>query len=406
VAGALASIGGLVPACGHGAGGPGAAPAAGAAPPGRGAGAEPGSDVKVSLAAGLPEEQGAAWLAYALVHAAGSTEQPRRDGYATEKEARATLAQTWSELRGKGAPADRYLDQLVAVQRAGWMREYVIATFAEPGWIIPADDVAALKLADFQRWAHAHIPDHRAVTLAGVEVAGAAAPPAPGATLPASEAINPAHVPCARTRATVAEALRRWTAEEAALAGKSQAVPLSTASGELLLAALDRAHTDGRFKGRGAALVSPRAVNVVFIAGFCAVEDGQPAAAEPLLRRAAALDPANANIRAELAHVLTAMKRLDDAEHEVDIGLGLATDHCHLGILWRKRGYLLFDRGKLVDAYAAYARSLEFDPGSDIPRKEMSLIVSELRRAGGYDAEALRHFEPHPMGDVRVTKCR
>ncbi len=74
-------------------------------------------------------------------------------------------------------------------------------------------------------------------------------------------------------------------------------------------------------------------------------------------------------------------------------------------MLWRKRAYILFDRGKLVDSYRAYARSLEFDPQSELARSEMNLIVTTLQRAGTYDEKVLAPLVAPASGKMHVTNC-
>jgi len=127
--------------------------------------------------------------------------------------------------------------------------------------------------------------------------------------------------------------------------------------------------------------------------------------AERLLRRAVALSPGNANVRSELAQTLILRKKLDEADAQLDLALDVSISSCHTAVLWRKRGYILFDRGKLVDSYRAYARSLEFDPKNAIALKEMQLIVNTLRAAGGFDEKALKSFTPPPPGKLTVTNC-
>ncbi|HVV50641.1 MAG TPA: tetratricopeptide repeat protein, partial [Polyangia bacterium] len=139
--------------------------------------------------------------------------------------------------------------------------------------------------------------------------------------------------------------------------------------------------------------------------GFCAVDRGDWTAAEAALRRAVDLAPANANVRGELVQTLIMEKRPDDADAQLDVALEVAGSACLQGMLWRKRGYILFDRGKLVDSYRAYARSLELDPGSELARGEMSLIVATLRQAGSYDEKVLAPLVAPASTKMRVTDC-
>ena len=176
--------------------------------------------------------------------------------------------------------------------------------------------------------------------------------------------------------------------------------------GPQLLPAFERLAGDARAQRAGVALVSPKVANTIFVAGFCAVERGALPDAERHLRRAVALSPGNANVRGELVQTLIVEKKLDEADAELDVALAVATSQCHIARLWRKRGYILFDRGKLVDSYHAYAHSLEYDPKSAIARSEMQLIVAQLRQAGSYDEKALQDLTPLPPGKLTVIDCR
>ena len=172
-----------------------------------------------------------------------------------------------------------------------------------------------------------------------------------------------------------------------------------------MLPALARMAGEPRARRDGVVITSPMVVEVLFDAGFCAVERGDLATADKMLRRAVALSPGNANVRGELVQTLIMQKRLDEADAELEIALALADSPCHAAMLWRKRGYILFDRGKLVDSYRAYARSLEFDPQSELAHSEMNLIVATLHRAGTYDEKVLAPLIVPGSGKLRVLNC-
>jgi hypothetical protein len=388
-AGALVTMVALSCSCAHGpAPGPAAPPVAG----------NKTTELAVDegLTNGSPEVL-AAWLEYGATLAAAQT-----DDYVAELAARTTLADSWKAHRKPGT-RDAYLDVLVAVREAGFMREYVAMLLARPGWTIPGAELAAMSLDRFEPWAHKNLAEHDAVTRVRFMMNGKSAAVVPGDKLPDADAIDPQRVPCAGSRAAVAAALRSWDEEERQL----RHVPLAVSAPEHWPPTLRWAVADPRAREQGVVLVSSKVALAAFVAGFCAVDAGAAAEAEPLLRHAVALSPGNPNVRGELVQTLIMLKRLDDADAELDAAVRLAgSSPCHLGMLWRKRGYILFDRGKLVDSYAAYAKSLEYDPGSEIPRKEMALIVSELRRSGGYDAKALKQYTPPPPGKLTVTRCR
>jgi tetratricopeptide (TPR) repeat protein len=398
-----------VSGCGHG-GGSGA-PAA-ARPQASGA---KGGTIQVS--AGLTDGPGAvaaAWLAFGASRAASSLEgdgptpkPPRLVGYALELKSRGDLAAVWKEQRAGGASSDPYLDLLARIHDAGRMREYVIAHFSQPGWTVPAADVAALDLPSFQRLAQAELAGRKPTLLNTTQVTFVPAGEsqgvrAPGDDLPGPAEIGPARVPCGRSEAAVVAGLRRWEAEERALAG----VPLAVSWREDLVAVLTRPPETLPLAQRGVTLVSPKVGLLFFVAGFCAAEARRPDQAERYMRRAVAVDPTNVDFRGELSFALIGLKRLDDAEREVDVGLSLASTDCDRAFFWRKRGYILIDRGNLAEAYRAYAESLKFDPISEIARKEMSLIVGQIRQKGGYDARTLKDYTPPPASDqMSVKQC-
>jgi hypothetical protein len=394
----LAMAGGAALGCGH-AGAPAPASA-----PGSGSGARAGNTELVleSDMQSRGQDVGAAWLIYGMALVAG-TEKPgaQPHDYAGEVEARSAIAEFWAPKRAEGAH-DPELDLLSDVRAAGFMSEYAIVFLARPGWVVPGPSVARLNLDGFRRWMPGHIPAHHTpATHAEVHVPGPP-PPVPGQSLPAPEELDPRRVPCPSLQPVVAAALHRWDEEESHLGQ----VPLSVSAADQLIPTFVLAARDARARRAGVVLIDPRVGNAAFVAGFCAVETGALDDAERLLRRAVALSPGNANARGELVQTLILQKRLDDADAQLDVALDAAVSACHAGVLWRKRGYILFERRKLVDSYHAYARSLEYEPGNAIALKEMALIVKTLRAAGGYDEKALKSFVPPPAGKLSVTECR
>jgi len=83
----------------------------------------------------------------------------------------------------------------------------------------------------------------------------------------------------------------------------------------------------------------------------------------------------------------------------------MAMDDCTKALFLRRKGFILFERGRLVDAYVAYQRSLTLDPGSEVARNETISLVAALKRAGQSDAPALRAVIP-PIQTVVGTGCR
>jgi len=157
---------------------------------------------------------------------------------------------------------------------------------------------------------------------------------------------------------------------------------------------------------RGAIWISDRVARLYEVAGFCGVEEQRLADAEAALRAGLSVRPAAVGMRSELSFVLTATRRPQDALTVVEEAMELGPNRCESARLWRKKGYVLFDLGRLVESYAAYARSLELQPGYQPAMAEMKLIVSELRRTGtALPEKMVPAYEPPPQGKTVTTAC-
>jgi len=364
-----------------------------------------GADGQIVVAADLGSpELIALWSAYGVALADAADRAGRAD-YAGEASARALLADRWKEVRAEKQLHDPYLDQLAQVRDAGFIGEYVLAYLAHPGWTVSGDELARLNAAAFKVWAATHLPGgHRALTAATVRLRGLLPASIPGGHLPTTTEINPAETPCANLQPAIDRAVADWDREARAL----PAVPLSIELAAQTLPSLDRLSRDPRARRDGVVFVSPAALEILFDAGFCAVDRSDWPTAEKMLRRAVELSPANANVRGELVQTLIMEKRPDEADGQLETALAFSDSPCQTAMLWRKRAYILFDRGKLVDSYRAYARSLEFDPQSELARTEMNLIVTTLQRAGTYDDKVLAPLiAPNGKmnGKMHVTSC-
>jgi tetratricopeptide (TPR) repeat protein len=388
--------------CGHTTVGPTPAGAPASSPAAASGGGD--SQIVVSADLGSPDLI-ALWSVYGVALADAAEKSGRAD-YAGEVSARALLADRWKELRAEKQLEkqlhDPYLDRLAEVREAGFIGEYVLAFLARPGWTLSGDELARLNAAAFKTWAATHLPkDHRAVTAATVRLRGLSPTPIPGSHLPSTTDINPAETPCANLQPAIDRAVADWDRE----AGALPSVALSIGLAEQMLPSLDRLSRDPRARRDGVILVSPAALEILFDAGFCAVDRGDWPTAERMLRRAVELSPANANVRGELVQTLIMEKRPDEADSQLETALAFSDSPCQTAMLWRKRAYILFDRGKLVDSYRAYARSLEFDPQSELARSEMNLIVTTLQRAGTYDEKVLAPLIAPANGKMHVINC-
>jgi tetratricopeptide (TPR) repeat protein len=386
--------------CGHTTAGPTPAGASAPSPAAASAAVAGDSQIVVSADLGSPDLI-ALWSVYGIALADAAEKLGRAD-YAGEASARALLADRWKELRAEKQLHDPYLDRLAEVRDAGFIGEYVLAYLARPGWTVSGDELARLNAAAFKTWAATHLAkDHRALTAVTVRLRGLPPAPIPGGHLPTTTELNPAETPCAHLQPAIDRAVADWDRE----AGALPSVALSIQLAEQTLPSLERLSRDPRARRDGVVFVSPSALEILFDAGFCAVDRQDWPTAEKMLRRAVDLSPASANVRGELVQTLIMQKRPDEADSQLEVALSFSDSPCQTAMLWRKRGYILFDRGKLVDSYRAYAHSLEFDPQSELARTEMNLIVTTLQRAGTYDDKALAPLIAPPNGKLHVTSC-
>ncbi len=382
-----------------------AAPPPAAAPPAADKGGANG-DVYVSTDVGPPEII-ALWASYGVALATAA-DRLGHDDFAAELEARTFLADSWKKGRASSSASDPYLDTLAAVRDAGFMSEYVLAFLTREGWTVSGSDLAKLDIAGFTAWAAAHLPrSHEAVTRVKVVLKAPTRPTVvPGLDLVHRGEIDPQHKDCAYLRPVVDRAAADWFREAHALA----AVPLSVTTRAQVLPSLKELAADPRARREGVVFVSSIVLQVIFRAGFCEVDRGAWADAERLLREAVAVSPASTDARSELVQALIMQQKLDAADAELERAIATSDSVCQTAILWRKRGYILFDRRKLVDSYRAYAKSLELDPQSELARGEMQLIVKLLHQTGTYDDKQLGQALGPPgemvvPGKMSVANC-
>lgn len=126
---------------------------------------------------GKSEQVTAAWLGYAMARATWISEQvevkaidPATYKRVCEEEVagRDSLATIWAELKEKdGALSDPYLDQLLKVQAAGFLREYVWVNLRLTTWTV---EPANLKQAAYSEWATANLSGHVVETHADARI--------------------------------------------------------------------------------------------------------------------------------------------------------------------------------------------------------------------------------------------
>jgi len=104
-----------------------------------------------------------AWVRYSLVLSTcqlgiGGENPARATSYDCELRARRNLVEAWQEKTALDPEtSNRYLDELVAVEAAGYLGEYVAYYHARQGWTLPAD----LDDRGFSGWRREHLAGHR-----------------------------------------------------------------------------------------------------------------------------------------------------------------------------------------------------------------------------------------------------
>lgn len=132
----------------------------------------------------LPDYVAAAWLGYLMerqVYIREHTDQYKlapgivMPTFGEEVEGRKTMAQIWKELKEKDqSRKDKYLDELVPVQEADFMREYVWTYLKQQSWSKQPKD---LRLKEFSVWQELHLKDHQPETHGNIRITKASAKP-------------------------------------------------------------------------------------------------------------------------------------------------------------------------------------------------------------------------------------
>ena len=304
---------------------------------------------------------------------------------------------------------DPYLDTLAEVRDAGFMAEYVLAFLARQGWTISGEELARLNVAGFTAWMAQHLPkSHEPETRVTFHLKAPVRPaPTPGAHIIGAEQIDVQRMSCAQIAPAIDRAVTDWDREAKTLT----AVPLSVTSRALILPSLAVLARDDRALRDGVVLASGLVAEVMFDAGFCAVDREAWADAERLLRQTIGVAPMSAKARGELVQTLIMEKKLDDADAELDRAIAISDSVCQTAILWRKRGFILSSTAARWSSPTGPTRGRwSSNPGSQLARSEMQLIVKLLQQAGTYDEKLLGQAMGPPgetvgLGKMSVTKC-
>lgn len=376
--------------------------------PQAGAESEATADLQIVLdprAEGLGSSVLEAWMAYGLQKLA--TIQERSSGgrdlrladYPIELAARRTLAEFWQELKQKEEVSDPYLDKLLEVRRDGYLEEYVLAAFGRPGWTIPPAVLQDFDVRGFRRWARKNLAGHEIPTLARVRSSSRlSAPAVPGDWLPDLDSIATDAHRCERLPQGARSVLARWEKEAASLDG----TPLAAETWAELAEGLERMRDLPRVQERGVTWVSMKPAALSFLIGFCEVEHQRFASGLEPIERAIRVYPLAVAWHLELANALTVVKRYDEADRAIATAIELTDDPCLLAAAWRRRGYLLIDRGELQGAHQAYSTALRYDPQSELAKSELRLIEQEIAKSRG---NVSKSYVPPPMGGQTLLHC-
>ncbi len=104
-----------------------------------------------------------AWVVYSLDLSAcqlklGGDNPARNSSFACEYAARRMLVDAWREAKGaNAAQQDDYLDDLLRVDDAGFLQEYVALEFKRRRWEIPEN----LAIAAYKRWRKTALAGHK-----------------------------------------------------------------------------------------------------------------------------------------------------------------------------------------------------------------------------------------------------
>lgn len=104
------------------------------------------------------------WVRYSLARSAcqlqiGGDNPARQNSFDCELTARRLLADSWRE-KGWLAAEDPYLDDLLIVDDAGFLEEYVAVELARRHWSVPGD----LEKRAYRRWMQSTLPGHEPET--------------------------------------------------------------------------------------------------------------------------------------------------------------------------------------------------------------------------------------------------
>jgi tetratricopeptide (TPR) repeat protein len=211
--------------------------------------------------------------------------------------------------------------------------------------------------------------------------------------------LSPERVPCGQSLSLLTAGRQAWLREVKLLTSALMAA----ANRQQFLALVRWAAEHAVDYPNGIVWVSPKAYQINFFTGFCAVELADHSTALAALRSAKALVPVSAEPRLEIVQTLAGTKQIDAAMDELDTSMQLPVGKCMKGVAWRKRGFLLFEQSKLKESFQAYQKSLEFDPGSKIAFSELRALAAEILGHEKLSASEKHEYSPPPVQPGQLT---
>jgi len=134
----------------------------------------------IEVDSAMPKHLVTPWLAYLLARQAYVTKHIDRydlmvgrmvPKFQEEVQGRKMLVRMWAGAKQKDkAPKDpraKYLDKLTAVDKAGFMAEYVWTYLKQPAWTAQPK---GLRLKEFAAWQQRNLPAHKARTYGGIRI--------------------------------------------------------------------------------------------------------------------------------------------------------------------------------------------------------------------------------------------
>jgi len=103
------------------------------------------------------------WVTYSLTRSTcqlqiGGINPARESSFDCELTARRLMLETWTDKQSMNpALADEYLDELLSIQRAGYLDEYVARHFRREHWQLPD----GIDIRTYRRWQRKNVPSHK-----------------------------------------------------------------------------------------------------------------------------------------------------------------------------------------------------------------------------------------------------